>query len=57
MFNISITIKSRLPYILLRPYTDSELEVLPHIILLSNVDWDPSILDCPAEDNEEWFVV
>ena len=28
---------------------------MPHAILKSDVDWDPSSLDCPAEENEEWF--
>ena len=54
-FTILITIKSGLPYISLRPYTNSEQEVLAYIILTSDVDQDPSVLDCNAEDNEEWF--
>ena len=54
-FTIPISIKSGLPYIPLRPFTDSEWDKLPHIILTSDVDWDPSVLDCSAEDCEEWF--
>ena len=25
------------------------------MILISDINWDPTILDYPAEDNEEWF--
>ena len=55
MFTIPITIKSRLPYISVRPFTDSEWKVLSYINLTSNVDWDPSVLDCSVEDNNEWL--
>jgi len=27
----------------------------PHIILTSDVDWDPSVLDHDLDDNETWF--
>ena len=40
-----IYVKDRLPYLKLRPYTDDEWEDLPYIILTSDVDWDPSVLD------------
>jgi len=39
----------------LRPYTDSEWNTLPHVVLTSDVDWNPIVLDFLAEDNEEWF--
>jgi hypothetical protein len=27
------------------PYTDHEFDNLPHVILTSGLDWDPSVLD------------
>ena len=45
-----------LPYTPLRPYTDKEWEKIPHIILVSNEDRDPTFLDCEGQfDNEAWF--
>jgi transposase InsO family protein len=29
----------------MRPYTDQEWESLPHIVMTSDVDWDPALLD------------
>ena len=56
-FKIPISIKNGLPYIPLRPYTDAEWDTLPHIIVTSDLDWDPTVLDCPAEDSQEWIDV
>ena len=52
---IPLNVRLGLPYMTIRPYTDSEWDNLPHLILTADVDWDPSILDCKQEDNEEWF--
>ena len=54
-FTIPISIKSGLPYIPLRPYSNSEWEALSYIVLTLDIDWDPSALDCPADNNKEWF--
>ncbi|HEY9710825.1 MAG TPA: hypothetical protein V6D48_21645 [Oculatellaceae cyanobacterium] len=37
------------------PYTDNEWEVLPHVILTADIDWDPSVINYEQEDIEEWF--
>ena len=34
----------------MRPYTDQEWEDLPHVIMTSDVDWDPSQLDHNLDD-------
>ena len=34
-----------LPYIPMRPFSNAEWNTLPHIILTSNMEWDPSVLD------------
>ena len=42
---IPIDIIRGLPYIQTRPYTDLEWQSLPHVLLNSPDDWDPSALD------------
>ena len=39
----------------IRPYTDQEWELLPHVIMSADTDWDPSILDYEQDEVEEWF--
>ena len=39
----------------LRPYTDDEWESLPHVILTSDTDWNPSVLDNTIDDDDTWF--
>jgi len=34
-----------LPYLDIRPYTDKEIDELPHVVLTSDVDWDPDKMD------------
>ena len=52
-----IQIKDGLPYVSLRPYTDTEWETLPHVIWTQDSDWDPSIFDHEFfdEDGDEWY--
>ena len=38
----------------LRPYTDHEYETLPHIVMTSDKDWDPSITDNDADTDDIW---
>eukprot|EP00934_Nitzschia_sp_Nitz4_P004676 Nitzschia sp. Nitz4//scaffold468_size5769//118//5631//NITZ4_009203-RA/size5769-snap-gene-0.0-mRNA-1//-1//CDS//3329552515//4666//frame0 len=44
-----------LPYLPIRPYTDSEWEELPHVIMTSDVDWDPSVHDHTISDDPRWY--
>ena len=39
----------------MRPYTDNEWDSLPHIILTSDVNWDPTVMDNDLDDSDEWF--
>ena len=51
-----MTIRNALPYMHLCPYTDSEWEKLPHVILESDKDWDPKVLYYEGQvDNEKLF--
>ena len=52
---VPLNIRSGLPYMTMRPYTDTEWQQLPHVILTADTNWDPSMLDDEQEDNEEWF--
>jgi hypothetical protein len=42
---IPVSIRQGLPYIDMRSPTDDELATYPHVIMTSDVDWDPSVLD------------
>jgi len=48
-------IRDGLPYLTLRPFTDEEWETLPHVVMTSDEDWDPSVLDNKITDDEEWY--
>ena len=37
------------------PYLDAEFESLPHVILTSDVDWDPRVMDFDVANNEAWY--
>ena len=39
----------------MRPFTDEEWDTLPHVVWTSDVEWDPSVLDCSIEDHETWY--
>ena len=55
-YKIPISIRSDLPHMPLRPWTDAEWETSPHVILTSDADWDPASLDCEGEiTNDIWF--
>jgi hypothetical protein len=50
-----LSIRDGLPYLGMRPCTDVEYESLPHVILTSDVDWDPQVLDFDIDDNDDWY--
>jgi hypothetical protein len=52
---IPINIINSLPYIQMHPYTDHEWDTLPHVVLTSDVDWDPTVLDHNLTANNLWF--
>jgi hypothetical protein len=54
-YAIPINVKDGLPYVQVRPYTDEEWDTLPHVILTSDVDWDPTVLDHNLDDDDKWF--
>jgi hypothetical protein len=45
-----------LAYIKLRPPSDAELQELPHIVLSSDIDWDPTSIDYTTDiTSENWY--
>ena len=44
-----------LPRMAIRPYTDKEWEDLPHVVLTSELDWDPGQLDLALDDDDNWY--
>ena len=45
-----------LPCLKMRPPTDKELEILPHVMITKDADWDPSVLDSdPEGEDEQWW--
>ena len=41
----------------IHPYTDKEWQELLHVILIADIDWDTSVIDCEQEENEKQFNV
>ena len=40
---------------LAHPHKDSEWDTLPHAVLTSLKEWNPSVLDLELEAEENWF--
>jgi hypothetical protein len=51
---IPLTIKDGLMRLDIRPHTDHEFDTLPHVILTSEMEWDPTVLDHQYHDSSEW---
>ena len=51
---IPLRFNNGLPYMQMRPYTDREWEELPHVVLTSDVEWDPSRMD-EDRDEDDWL--
>ena len=54
-YSIPLIIRSGLSYMTIHPYTDTEWDNKPHVILTADTDWDSTIIDYELEDGEEWF--
>jgi hypothetical protein len=50
-----VSIQDGLPYLGMRPYTDVEYESPPHVILTSDVDRNPRLLDFDIDDDDDWY--
>jgi len=54
-YAISLNIVQGLPRMAMQPYTDTEWEALPHVILTSELDWDPAQLDVALDEDKNWY--
>jgi hypothetical protein len=50
---IPLSIQDGLVHLKTHPYTDQEFETLPHVILISELKWDPSVLDHGFKEDEQ----
>ena len=53
-YQMSLEFKNGLAYLRCRKPTDEELCSLPHVIMTSDIDWDPSLNDNIIENIEEF---
>ncbi len=53
-YAIPLRVHEGLVYMDMRPYTDREFESYPHVILTSDLPWDPSAFDNDNND-EQWY--
>ena len=51
-YQIPLDFKNGLAYLPCRKQTEAELGLLPHILMTSDVDWDPSLYDNVVDDIE-----
>jgi hypothetical protein len=49
-----LSIKDGLACLCIRLYTDHEWDNLPHGILTSELEWEPSVLDVDFKEDEHW---
>jgi hypothetical protein len=53
-YQITVDFKNGLPYLWCRKPTETELALLPHIIMTSDIEWDPNLYDNSVEDLQEF---
>jgi hypothetical protein len=51
---IPLSIQDGLTRLKIRPYTDQEFDTLPHVIMRSELEWDPSVLNHEFKEDEQW---
>ena len=52
-YKIHISVRGSLLFMPLSPCTDKEWKILPHVILTSDKDWDPTRLYCKGQLENE----
>jgi hypothetical protein len=52
---ILLQVRQGLAYMDMRPPSDAEFDTLPHVVLTSHVDWDPSIIDNEIDLATDWY--
>ena len=54
-YTFPLDICDGLPYLSMRPFTDQEWKDLPHVIMTSDTDWNPNILDNTISTTNTWI--
>ena len=54
-YTFPLDICSGLPYLPLRPFSDTELETLPQVIMTGDCEWVPTLLDNIITDSDDWI--
>ena len=54
-YQIPLDFHNGLPYLLCRAPTENEVNTLPHVIMTSDVEWDPSIYDNVIDDMAQFY--
>ena len=52
---IPLDIINGLPYMKMTPNTDQEYRDLPHVILTSGDEWNPTVIDNTITDTDDWY--
>jgi hypothetical protein len=53
-YNIPLSIQDGHKNLKIRHYTYQEFETLPHVMMTSELEWDPSVLDHEFKVDEQW---
>jgi Reverse transcriptase (RNA-dependent DNA polymerase) len=54
-YQIPLDFQNGLPYLPCRPPTKEEVHTLPHVIMTSDVDWDPSTYDNTIDNMDQFY--
>ncbi len=54
-YYIPLDYENGLPRVKMKPFTDTEWEELPHVVVTSDMPWDPSVLDLNQTEDDEWY--
>jgi len=54
-YKIPLSIRRGLPYMDMYPPSDHELDSLPHVVLTSDADWDPTMADNEIDPDDVWY--
>jgi hypothetical protein len=54
-YKIPLSIRRGLPYMDMYPPSDHELDSLPHVVLTSDADWDPTMADNEIDSGDVWY--
>jgi hypothetical protein len=50
---IPLSIQDGLTHLKIRPYADHKFDTLRHIMMISELEWDPSVLDHEFKEDEQ----